>query len=344
MMRFVNRLSIFLSPIPVIWGAVGLLLFLFPAVVQAQLGVEPAAEVARLFLDEETITKGYTIESPGGDLKVGVVDAAVTVPVEVVLKNIPASHFPESSHTTDKVSDILEYDIRQRVDGGTESLGVLEKPIYVAIKYTVETSNKKIVHYWNKPTQEWIPLPSSTDFDNHLVRATSHFPYARLAVFDDEYAYEGPASWYVSGYYCNCMASNVYARKTKMKVTNIDPHSSKQGVAMVVTVNDYGPDPDVHGYTRPADLDKTVFAQLADSVGAGIMMVRVEPIDPESAEKYSWAVEAEAQMIAGAATSSEEQLTEQTYITPEVLSTPIKFKEDLQAALEETLPTDGEAS
>ncbi len=260
--------------------------------------VENAVEVARLRLDAETITKGYTVESPDKNLKVGVVDGAVTVPVEVALKKIPVSHFPDESETSKKVSDILEYDIRYMSESGeTEPLKVLEKPVYIAIKYNIDSINKKVVHYWNKPTQEWVPLPSTTDFENKLVRAVSYFPYSRLAVFDDEYVYEGPASWYVSGFHCDCAASPIYMRKTKLKVTNISARSPKRGASMVIRVNDYGPDPNIHP-DRPIDLDKVAFAKLASSVGSGLMMVRVEPVDINNAKKYSWVLESEASRLA----------------------------------------------
>ncbi len=279
-------------------------LFLVPIVANAT--NTEAVEVARLRLDAETITKGYTVESPEKDLKVGVVNNAVTVPVEVVLKKIPVSHFPEDSKTTRVVSDILEYDIRQSTDSGTESLGVLEKPVYIAIKYDSDTTNKKVVHYWNKPTGEWVPLPTTTDFKNKLARAVSHLPYSRLAVFDDEYVYEGPASWYVSGYHCDCAASQVYLRKTKLKVTNITSTSPKYGKSMIVRVNDYGPDPAVHP-DRPIDLDKVAFKQLAMSVGSGLMLVRIEPVDINNAPKYSWVIEEEKRRLAEAEESNKEK-------------------------------------
>lgn len=250
--------------------------------------IENAIELKRLFLDGETITKGYTVETSGKDFRVGVVDATVTVPVEVVFKDIPASHVPNEKTET-KVSRIYEYDIRHTVDGGTESLGVLEKPVYVSLKYQGETHNKKVIHYWDKPSQQWVPLPSSTNFEEKTVRATSHFPYARLAVFDAENVYEGPASWYVSGYYCNCAASPTYKRGTELKITNITYGSPEIGSSTIVKVNDYGPDPNVHP-ERPLDLDKVAYAAIAHSVGSGIMTVRIEVVDPEHAEMYEYKV------------------------------------------------------
>ncbi len=257
-----------------------------PTVLGMQTIYSDAVELKRLYLDEETITKGYTVETSGKDFRVGVVDSAVTVPVEVVFKDIPASHLPNEKTET-KVSRIYEYDIRHKVDGGTQSLGVLEKPIYVSLKYQGETPNKKVIHFWDKPTQKWVPLPTSTNFDKKTVRAVSHFPYARLAVFDAENIYEGPASWYVSGYHCNCAASNTHMRGTKLKVTNITYGSKKNGASTVVRVNDYGPELAVHP-DRFIDLDKVAYAAIANSTGSGIMTVRVEVIDPELAVKYEY--------------------------------------------------------
>lgn len=267
-----------------------------PTVLGIQTPYTDAVELKRLYLDADTITKGYTVETSGKDFRVGVVDAAVTVPVEVVFKDIPASHLPHEMTDT-KVSRIYEYDIRHNVGNGTESLGVLEKNVYVSLKYQGETPNKKVIHFWNKPEQRWVPLPTSTNFDQKTVRATTHFPYARLAVFDVDNIYEGPASWYVSGYYCECAASNTHFRGTRLQVTNITYGSKKNGANMIVRVNDYGPELAVHP-DRFIDLDKVSYAMIANSVGSGIMTVRVEVIDPENAKAYEYKEEDGALILA----------------------------------------------
>ncbi len=256
---------------------------------QVYAGQDEARYLDRLYIDKATISRGYTLSADEGDFKVGVIPYAISDPVLVVAKEIPASHFPEKS-TQGKVSLIYEYDIRKIKDNlqeikkkasdismqDTESLGALEKPIYVALKYNSDRLNKKVVHFWNKPTQSWVPLPSSTDFKNKLARAVIHLPYARLAVFEEDNVYEGAASWYAYKN-CLCAASTIYPKGSYVKVTNIHPTSRKIGKSIIVRINDYGPDPNIHP-DRVIDLDKVAFSELAVSLGSGLMMVRVEEV------------------------------------------------------------------
>jgi hypothetical protein len=255
-----------------------------------------AVELKRLFLDAETITKGYTVSSPEEDFKAGVVDRAVEVPVTVVLKKIPAWHVPVDK-TQQKVSYIFDVDIRAckgDVDdcdfSQTTSLGVLEKPIFISLKFDSNNYKKKIIHFWHKPEQRWLPIETTTDFDNNLARAELNLPYARLAVFEDPYVQEGLSSWYhqFDGHYS---ASQVYQRGTVLKVTNISG-SDRHGNFEIVKVNDYGPDPDIHP-DRPIDLDSHVYGHLAASLGSGLMLVRVEPLEKDPSIKYAWILEAE---------------------------------------------------
>ncbi len=246
--------------------------------------------IERLFIDKNTISKGYTLVAEEGRFKVGVIPYSISEPVLVVAKKIPESHFPEGV-LEKSVSEVYEYDIRKikkEYQGiktkaseiflsDTDSLGSLEKPIYVALKFNSNSLNKKIVYFWNKPTSEWIPLPTTTDFKNNLARAVIHLPYARLAVFESSVAYEGAASWYAYKD-CFCAASTIYPKGTKVKVTNIHPTSKKLGKSIIVRINDYGPDPNIHP-DRVIDLDKIAFSDLATSLGSGLMMVRVEKVN-----------------------------------------------------------------
>lgn len=256
-----------------------------------------ALELQRLYLDADTIIKGYTVTSAEEDFKAGIMPSAVSVPVTVVLKKIPGWHMPVEK-TLEKVSLIYEYDIRECIvakekcrDKGpiffenTSSLGELDTEIVIAIKFAGDNYKKRVIHYWNKPSQEWVPIETTTDFDNNLVRAKIQFPYARIAVFEDINAQEGMASWYAFRD-CYCAASHIYKRGSKLKVTNISG-SVRHGNYIVVTVNDYGPDPNIHP-DRPIDLDKVAYSALAASLGSGLMMVRVEPVNINQAEIYEW--------------------------------------------------------
>jgi len=248
-------------------------------------GGEYYGELKRLNLDAETVVKGYTVEV-SDEFKVGMTSGSVIVPVEVVVKRINPAHIPVEM-TQEKMSDIYEFDVRHEVgEGKTESLGVLEKNIHVAIKFDLKTLNKKIIRFWNKPEQRWVPLKSRSDFYDGYVRATINLPYARLALFDKPDVYEGWASWYrqFEGHYA---ATTIFPRKTMLKVTNISG-SPRDGKTVELKVNDYGPDPTVFTSLDPLDtlhakrvidLNDHTYLHIGASLGSGIMPVRVEVIN-----------------------------------------------------------------
>jgi hypothetical protein len=254
---------------------------------------EPPVEHHNLYIDAATIEKGYTVDvielraasenttssEEFSVFKVGVTPNSVLEPVFAVIKEIPASHIPVEK-TNSAISKIWEFDIRKVVAGDeqtdileTETLGVLEKPIFVAIQHQSKNLKGKTIYFWNKPVQEWQPLPSKPDLENNLTRAIIHLPYARLAVFEEENVHEGIASWYSyrTGHFA---ASTIYPNGTKLKVTNIS-NSPRDGLSVDIIVNDYGPE----AWTgRLIDLEKHAYDHIG-ILGGGLMAVRVELIE-----------------------------------------------------------------
>ncbi len=226
-------------------------------------------KIYTLHLDKKTILKGYTFVAPNKDFKVGVVDKAVKEPVTVRFKQIPDSYMtaPLKKAPGRQASHIWEFDLL--ADDG--QIGKLVKPIYLAVKLTNQTMNRKIMYFWDKGRQKWMALPSSIDLKNKLIRAVIHLPYARVALFDepDATTYEAWASWYPTELtkrnQLGC-ASNVYPLNTPLWVCRLDD-LSKCTITRVISRGPY-----VQG--RVVDLTKTAFERIGNPRG-GVLGVRV---------------------------------------------------------------------
>ncbi len=248
-------------------------LFFWQTAVQAQAesGQSQAQElkIYSLHLDKKTILKGYTFVAPDEDFKVGVVDKAVMEPITVRFKQIPDSYMiaPLKKAPGRQASRIWEFDLL--ADDG--QISQLIKPIYLAVKITNQTMNRKIMYYWDKGRQKWIALPSSIDLKNKLIRAIIHLPYARVALFDepDATTYEAWASWYPTELTkrneLGC-ASNVYPLNTPLWVCRLDD-LSKCTITRVISRGPY-----VDG--RVVDLTKAAFERIGNPRG-GVLGVRV---------------------------------------------------------------------
>ena len=84
------------------------------------------------------------------------------------------------------VSDLYLYNITM------DRPYVLDDPIVLAIKYESDSIYKKQVHFYNRESDEWQAIPTNIDFDNKEARAYIHFPYSKVAVFEDQNYSEGP--------------------------------------------------------------------------------------------------------------------------------------------------------
>lgn len=148
------------------------------------------------------------------------------------------------------------------------------KSLTVVLPMESKLNNKHMIWKWQAGNQTWIKLDSTTIFGKNQVRANiDKFP-VYLVVADDPDVWEGVASWYKYKY-CNCAASTIYPKGTKLKVTNISG-SARNGKSVIVKVNDYGPDPKIHP-DRVIDLDYVAYKAIG-KVRGGTMMVRVEKV------------------------------------------------------------------
>ncbi|MFA6252786.1 MAG: septal ring lytic transglycosylase RlpA family protein [Patescibacteria group bacterium] len=150
----------------------------------------------------------------------------------------------------------------------------------LAIKfYYQSTSNwHKQIFQYDPSLQTWLKLGAYNNVEEKFLKQT----FSKLtgpiylAVFEDETANDGVASFYDQSRYRSFgyknglyAASRQYPKGTKLKVTRL-----LSGKSVIVTVNDYGPESKTN---RLIDMDKTAFKQIA-SLGAGLIYVKVEPI------------------------------------------------------------------
>lgn len=226
-----------------------------------------------LSLDAATITKGYTAESPDQAFRMGIWPGVLDIPATLTVHRLtdPDRPVPSGSRV---VSDYYEFDFL-RNDGNVGAL-VLPKPYTLVLKFTGDGTWRKSIRYYDDNRQTWVTLPSTTDVAHGYVRAITHLPYSRVAVFEDDVKEEGRASYYTHPKYPGQLiaASRDYAFGTQLNVQNVE-----NGKSVVVTVRDYGPDAARHP-DRIVDISKTAFAVIGD-VSRGTLPVRVTTIAPK---------------------------------------------------------------
>ena len=228
--------------------------------------------------DAPTIQKGYTAEfnqqthPSWGDFRLAIVPDLVNEVIDLELKQFAGSYLPTPDGKR-LVSDYYIYDILRQDQANKDPL-LLNRPFIIALKFDFYNYYRKQVYFWNKPSQTWIPLPSSADYDNGYIRAYSHLPFSRVAVFEDAGGVEGKATWYRSSRYRYGAASNDFSIGTKLRVRNVD--NGKMVDVEVVSTGPFAP----FSERRVVDLTLSAFEQIEDR-WKGIVRVQVWSLDGE---------------------------------------------------------------
>ncbi len=204
-----------------------------------------------LHLDDATAQKGYTIEAFEGKFRFGITPGVLTQGGAFEFKqvNLLEDSGMETPHGYVRVSDIIEFDIKNK------EVYNPARPFWLQMKYDSDLAFDKFLFYFDQGKGRWVQLPSTTDLQKGIVKAAFHLPYAKLAVFDTDAMRFGKASWYAYKS-CMCAASPDYPRGTKLLVINLNADE-----AIVVTVNDWGPERDVFP-DRVIDLDVIAFEKF----------------------------------------------------------------------------------
>jgi D-alanyl-D-alanine endopeptidase (penicillin-binding protein 7) len=218
-----------------------------------------------IYLDRETILKGYTVSAFDNYIKLSLVPGILDNDTDVLLEEILDDEmiFPWSLR---KISSVVQFEFvnKKAYDN--------HKPFYIQFSYDESDQNYKQVFFYDKGQNLWRPLPTKDYPEEKFVRSLIHLPYARLAVFSyPGVEIAGKASWYKfkGG---DFTASTVYPKGSLLRVYNRENNKYVD-----VVVNDFGPERDKFP-DRVLDLDYEAFKKIAGS-GAGVIDVFIEPLN-----------------------------------------------------------------
>jgi len=144
----------------------------------------------------------------------------------------------------------------------------------LTFKYGAQNSQAKSFYQWLEESEKWQQLDSIDNWHDQTVTVwLAGSAIIKVAVFEEASAWVGEASWYAwkNGDFA---ASRDFPKGSKLKVIN-QSAGKNQGKAVIVTVNDFGPE----AWTkRIIDLDKAAFAKIGNLRG-GILPVKIEVVD-----------------------------------------------------------------
>lgn len=227
------------------------------------------ADDVRIFIDEPTIARGYTIRKPSNDFLLAVFPNVLDRVATITLKDSTAEDTKELEGWT-RVSKVFEFDIV------TDPISFFKREVIIELQYASDNLKTKRIYFWDRNWQQWRPLRSVNRLDAKTVRAFTHLPYSKVAVFEEDRTREGIASWYRDGRVYTA-SSNDYPVGSFAKVTNVDT-----GASVVVKIVSTGPFVD----GRVIDLERTAFAAIANP-SAGVAKVVVEPTEEPTVQRPS---------------------------------------------------------
>lgn len=201
-----------------------------------------AEQVKSVYLDEATVSRGYTVRSVDENLAIGFLPGVLQSGSLVTIdKGDPGDFiFPQGLLAVSEVYSIS-------ID--TASPVETERPYALKIK----TANKSANLYY-LTDNEWQPLKNK--LLKSEILAESAELNLKIVLLESDIMKLGHASWYkYKG--CDCAASPDYPKGTRLLVKNLD-----NGKEVIVTVNDFGPNRKLFPQ-RVIDLDKVAFRKLA---------------------------------------------------------------------------------
>jgi len=228
-----------------------------------------------IFLDKDTISKGYTVSAFSDAIKLSLVPGILASSTAVEILDISSEPITKPWQL-DMVSGIYQFEFKNKQAYDNH------KPFYIQLTYPDNNNYYKQVYFFDKTHQSWRPLPTVDFPKEKFVRSLIHLPYARIAIFSNsQIVTAGKASWYAykGGDFA---AYPDFPKGSRLRVKNQD-----NGKFVDVTVNDWGPDRKLHP-DRAIDLDKKAFAKIAN-LSEGVVNVEINPlyIAPENGKVLS---------------------------------------------------------
>jgi len=214
-----------------------------------------------IHLGTREIDRGYTIDKPDGLMRLAVFPNVLDRPADIKLEKLSNQNLPQPENLK-RVSDIFEFDIV------TDPIKIFAKEVIIVLDYNSDNNKTKKIYFYDGNQDKWRPLHSMTNYQDNWVRAYTHLPYSKIAVFEEDLSQEGYASWYKSPNYPYACASNDYDMDARLKVTSLEDEDK----SVICQVKSRGP----YVENRVIDLSLNAFKVLAPS-WQGLVKVHIEP-------------------------------------------------------------------
>lgn len=239
----------------------------YSAHAEGQLAIQVAQKTWRI--DDSTATKGITLGSDDGALKLAVPAGAVLPGTSIELTAFASEYFLKINGDR-RITPLYRVVVQVPKDSPSSKELSLGANLSALVRYPGEEWGRKIVRVWGED-DVWKEIKGRNNAEKSFISIGIGSGTTYFSVFASDKVLEtGMASWYKYKN-CNCAASPDYPKGTLLKVTNL-----KNGKSVKVKVNDYGPDRLKHP-DRVIDLDRSAFVQIAGAK-QGVVKVRVEPL------------------------------------------------------------------
>ncbi|MBU0496531.1 MAG: septal ring lytic transglycosylase RlpA family protein [Candidatus Thermoplasmatota archaeon] len=229
--------------------------FTFPARASDDRNITPV----RTNLDEQTLQRGFTIETEGQEIRLGITPNSLGARKLV--------------HVALKSADIGQVDVRDQVllsrlysfDVFHKQTVEVNEPIWITVEWDVDSKKGYALKFWNGTNNSWDEVPATIDLENRRMQAAIHLPYAIVGVFESgQVEYTGQASWMD----WHGAAMNEVGYGTEVLVKNVD--TGAQATTTIVSTGPFVPG-------RIIDLPREIFGAIAD-ISQGVINVIVHPL------------------------------------------------------------------
>lgn len=224
-----------------------------------------SVEKAEWHVDSATLQKGYTFQTTGSEIRLGMPSASINAGEEdeawVRLRQVKKTRV-EIPKPKKLLSRIYGYAVLNTKDTVT-----VDQPLWLSVVWNIDTDQDYVIKAWDAEKEKWTPLETTVHIDEHRALTTVTEAKGVVAVFSKKKNNElyGKASWY--NWYGAAM--NDLPLGTQIEVEN--PATGATARTTVVSTGPFIPG-------RIIDLPKEVFAEIGNP-SAGVMDVIVRPLD-----------------------------------------------------------------
>lgn len=135
-----------------------------------------------VFLDEETISQGYTITEDNFSL--GILPNTLAQSVEIEVKATKKYTEPKKRKI---IGDVYVYNIK------TEPQEILSENLEIGWHYEKNSSFYRRLAYWDRQANKWQSLDTDFDRDRKIASSSLPFPYAIIALLENRHKPLRPA-------------------------------------------------------------------------------------------------------------------------------------------------------